>query len=84
VDERSLQVAMVGNQSSGKSSVLEALVGRDFLPRGLNICKRQPLVLQLVQTLKWFEDRSKIIEWGEFLYISSCHFTNFAMICREI
>jgi len=27
VDERSLQVAMVGSQSSGKSSVLEALVG---------------------------------------------------------
>ncbi|KAK4790035.1 hypothetical protein SAY86_017339 [Trapa natans] len=27
------QVAVVGSQSSGKSSVLEALVGRDFLPR---------------------------------------------------
>ena len=28
------QIAVVGSQSSGKSSVLEALVGRDFLPRG--------------------------------------------------
>jgi dynamin 1-like protein len=26
------QVAVVGSQSSGKSSVLEALVGKDFLP----------------------------------------------------
>ena len=34
------QVAVVGSQSSGKSSVLEALVGRDFLPRGCDICTR--------------------------------------------
>ncbi|KAF9620191.1 hypothetical protein IFM89_010926 [Coptis chinensis] len=27
-------VAVVGGQSSGKSSVLESVVGRDFLPRG--------------------------------------------------
>jgi hypothetical protein len=43
------QVAVVGSQSSGKSSVLEALVGRDFLPRGPEICTRRPLVLQLVK-----------------------------------
>jgi len=39
----------VGSQSSGKSSVLEALVGRDFLPRGPEICTRRPLVLQLAR-----------------------------------
>lgn len=44
------QVAVVGSQSSGKSSVLEALVGRDFLPRGPEICTRRPLLLQLVCT----------------------------------
>ncbi|PNX83643.1 dynamin-related protein 1e-like, partial [Trifolium pratense] len=27
-------VAVLGGQSSGKSSVLESIVGRDFLPRG--------------------------------------------------
>ena len=43
------QVAVVGSQSSGKSSVLEALVGRDFLPRGPEICTRRPLVLQLAR-----------------------------------
>jgi hypothetical protein len=36
-------------QSSGKSSVLEAVVGRDFLPRGTGIVTRRPLVLQLVK-----------------------------------
>jgi len=30
-------VAVVGGQSSGKSSVLESVVGRDFLPRGSGI-----------------------------------------------
>ena len=28
------QIAVVGGQSCGKSSVLENFVGRDFLPRG--------------------------------------------------
>ena len=37
-------------QSSGKSSILENIVGKDFLPRGTGIVTRVPLVLQLVQT----------------------------------
>ncbi|KAI0988097.1 hypothetical protein GJ496_011596 [Pomphorhynchus laevis] len=41
------QIVVVGSQSSGKSSVLESLVGRDFLPRGSGIVTRRPLVLQL-------------------------------------
>lgn len=42
------QIAVVGSQSSGKSSVLESLVGYDFLPRGTGIVTRRPLVLQLL------------------------------------
>lgn len=38
----------MGAQSSGKSSVLENIVGRDFLPRGTGIVTRRPLVLQLI------------------------------------
>lgn len=34
-------------QSSGKSSVIESLVGRTFLPRGTGIVTRCPLVIQL-------------------------------------
>ncbi|XP_017660247.1 PREDICTED: dynamin-1-like protein isoform X3 [Lepidothrix coronata] len=34
--------------SSGKSSVLESLVGRDLLPRGTGVVTRRPLILQLV------------------------------------
>lgn len=42
------QIAVVGGQSSGKSSVLENIVGKDFLPRGSGIVTRCPLILQLV------------------------------------
>uniref|UniRef100_A0A7N8XSA2 dynamin GTPase n=1 Tax=Mastacembelus armatus TaxID=205130 RepID=A0A7N8XSA2_9TELE len=42
------QIVVVGTQSSGKSSVLESLVGRDILPRGTGIVTRRPLILQLV------------------------------------
>ena len=44
------QIVVVGGQSSGKSSVLEGLVGRSFLPRGTGIVTRRPLILQLYNT----------------------------------
>jgi dynamin 1-like protein len=44
------QIVVVGGQSSGKSSVLENIVGRSFLPRGTGIVTRRPLVLQLFNT----------------------------------
>lgn len=43
-------IIVVGSQSSGKSSVLESLVQKDFLPRGRDIVTRRPLILQLVHT----------------------------------
>ncbi|XP_048355459.1 dynamin-1-like protein isoform X6 [Sphaerodactylus townsendi] len=51
------QIVVVGTQSSGKSSVLESLVGRDLLPRGTGIVTRRPLILQLVHVSA--EDRRK-------------------------
>ena len=44
------QIVVVGGQSSGKSSVLESLVGKSFLPRGTGIVTRRPLILQLYNT----------------------------------
>lgn len=43
-----VSVCILCLQSSGKSSVLESLVGRDLLPRGTGIVTRRPLILQLV------------------------------------
>ncbi|XP_043711309.1 dynamin-related protein 3A-like isoform X2 [Telopea speciosissima] len=77
------QVAVVGSQSSGKSSVLEALVGRDFLPRGSDICTRRPLVLQLEHRPIRSENDDKR-EWGEFLHLPRKRFYDFSAIRREI
>ncbi|XP_059916420.1 dynamin-1-like protein isoform X1 [Gadus macrocephalus] len=57
------QIVVVGTQSSGKSSVLESLVGRDLLPRGTGIVTRRPLILQLVHIDT--EDRRKTFEENE-------------------
>ena len=69
------QIVIVGSQSSGKSSVIESLVGRSILPRGTGIVTRRPLVLQLVYTprddrVHRSAERGTIEheEWAEFLH----------------
>lgn len=39
-------IIVVGSQSSGKSSVLEHIAGKDFLPRGQGIVTRRPVIIQ--------------------------------------
>lgn len=43
-------IVVIGSQSSGKSSVLEAIVGHEFLPKGNNMVTRRPLELTLIHT----------------------------------
>uniref|UniRef100_A0A0E0B6Y9 Dynamin-type G domain-containing protein n=1 Tax=Oryza glumipatula TaxID=40148 RepID=A0A0E0B6Y9_9ORYZ len=71
-------IAVVGGQSSGKSSVLESIVGRDFLPRGSGIVTRRPLVLQLHQIDKGAHD------YAEFLHLPKTRFSDFALVRQEI
>lgn len=69
------QIAVVGGQSAGKSSVLENFVGRDFLPRGTGIVTRRPLILQLIHSKQ---------EYGEFHHCRGKLMTNFDQIRKEI
>lgn len=71
------RIVVVGAQSSGKSSVLESLVQRDFLPRGKDIVTRRPLVLQLLHVQSGEE-------WGEFAHLPGKRFGDFLQIRREI
>ncbi|KAF4610825.1 hypothetical protein D9613_007279 [Agrocybe pediades] len=78
------QLVVVGSQSAGKSSVLETIVGRDFLPRGQGIVTRRPLVLQLINTPEPTDGSSNTYrEWGQFLHIDK-KFTDFNEIRKEI
>nr|CAG4646844.1 EOG090X01UE [Megafenestra aurita] len=85
------QIVVVGTQSSGKSSVLEGLVGRTFLPRGTGIVTRRPLVLQLIYSpLDDKEHRSAdegtihLEEWAKFLHVKNKIFIDFKEILNEI
>ncbi|XP_062295602.1 dynamin-3 isoform X2 [Scomber scombrus] len=69
------QIAVVGGQSAGKSSVLENFVGRDFLPRGSGIVTRRPLILQLVNNKA---------EYAEFLHCKGKKFVDFDEVRGEI
>ena len=72
------QIAVVGGQSSGKSSVLENIVGKDFLPRGSGIVTRRPLILQLIY------DETTHDDYGEFLHQKGQKYYDFDAIRDEI
>ncbi|EEQ34750.1 Dynamin-related GTPase protein [Microsporum canis] len=88
------QIVVVGSQSSGKSSVLENIVGRDFLPRGSGIVTRRPLILQLINVPCDSDDENEEPhmagsvqqhgEWGEFHHQPGRKYTDFAHIKQEI
>lgn len=88
------QIVVVGTQSSGKSSVIESIVKREFLPRGSGIVTRRPLVIRL---FKVNEDdvnnanqnsingsyNSRQNDWVKFKHLEK-EFTNFDEVREEI
>lgn len=71
------QIAVVGSQSVGKSSVLEFIVGRDFLPRGTGIVTRRPIVLQLIHITQGDD-------YAEFTHAPGQKFFDFNKVRGEI
>ncbi|UTX44254.1 dynamin [Encephalitozoon hellem] len=70
------QIVVVGSQSSGKSSVLENIIGRDILPRGTGIVTRRPLILQLIH--------SKTEDYAVFNHLQEKRYTDFEEVKKEI
>jgi GTP-binding protein EngB required for normal cell division len=71
-------IVVIGSQSSGKSSVLEAIVGHEFLPKGHNMVTRRPIELTLVHT----PDASA--EYGEFPALGLSKVTDFGQIQKTL
>ncbi|VEU21062.1 DEKNAAC101939 [Brettanomyces naardenensis] len=67
-------IVVVGSQSSGKSSVLEAIVGQEFLPKGSNMVTRRPIELTLVN------DPSQAAEVAEFPALKMYNMTDFQQV----
>ncbi|EYC27802.1 hypothetical protein Y032_0008g192 [Ancylostoma ceylanicum] len=85
------QIVVIGSQSAGKSSVLENLVGRDFLPRGTGIVTRRPLILHLAHVPGDDELRRRKPDgtmlnddWAMFEHTGRKIFTDFAEVRKEI
>eukprot|EP00435_Cladocopium_sp_Y103_P070024 s91_g34.t1 len=76
------RIAAIGTQSSGKSSLIESIVGLDFLPRGGGVVTRRPLELRLVHlnTQDFQEDQA----WAIFENAGGKKFTNFDDVRKEI
>jgi len=69
------RLVVVGNQSSGKSSVLDGLMGEDVLPKGDSMVTRRPIEVTLIKdSSRWgridggkvlsIEDMKKEIKYG--------------------
>jgi GTP-binding protein EngB required for normal cell division len=71
-------IVVIGSQSSGKSSVLEAIVGHEFLPKGSNMVTRRPIELTLVNT------PSTTMEYGEFPALGLGKISDFAQVQRTL
>ncbi|KKY23533.1 putative mitochondrial dynamin gtpase [Diplodia seriata] len=71
-------IVVIGSQSSGKSSVLEAIVGHEFLPKGSNMVTRRPIELTLVNTPEAHA------EYGEFPALGLGKVTDFSQIQKTL
>ncbi|CAJ1377128.1 unnamed protein product [Effrenium voratum] len=76
------RIAAIGTQSSGKSSLIESIVGLDFLPRGGGVVTRRPLELRLVHlnTQEYAENEA----WAVFDKIGDKKFHSFEEVRQEI
>mmetsp|Transcript_41754 Transcript_41754/g.110011 ORF Transcript_41754/g.110011 Transcript_41754/m.110011 type:complete len:780 (+) Transcript_41754:51-2390(+) len=75
------RIVVAGTQSSGKSSVLESIIGLDVLPRHAGVCTRRPLELRLVHLDE--REHGKDEAFAEFAD-NPKKFTNFAEVTAEI
>lgn len=71
-------IVVIGSQSSGKSSVLESIVGQEFLPKGGNMVTRRPIELTLVYTPEISQD------YCEFPDLKLGKITDFEQVQRTL
>ena len=71
------RICVIGNQSSGKTSVLESIIGLDILPKGDGVVTRRPLELHLNHI-------NAGEPWAEFEERKDIKFTDFTKLEETI
>ncbi|KAK7035786.1 P-loop containing nucleoside triphosphate hydrolase protein [Favolaschia claudopus] len=101
VDANSLQIlerfklCFLGAHSVGKSTVVENLIGREFLPHGFGNVTRRPLIVQLIHrpvanrtstnnASTTTDATANSTEWGEFLHLPNQKFFDYTKIRDQI
>lgn len=74
------RICVLGSQSTGKSSVLESIIGLDCLPRGDGLVTRRPLELRLVH----IPHSQNIQPWAEFEERKGTRFEDFEKVRKTI
>lgn len=74
-------IVVIGSQSSGKSSVLEAIVGHEFLPKGNNMVTRRPIELTLIHTSA---SGTGPVEYAEFPGLGLGKVTDFKQVQKTL
>ncbi|SPO24429.1 probable MGM1 - Mitochondrial GTPase related to dynamin [Ustilago trichophora] len=79
-------IVVIGSQSSGKSSVLEAIVGHEFLPKGNNMVTRRPIELTLIHTPAQSGRPTKdtVVEYAEFPGLGLGRITDFSHVQKTL
>ncbi|PWY99429.1 hypothetical protein BCV70DRAFT_237924 [Testicularia cyperi] len=79
-------IVVIGSQSSGKSSVLEAIVGHEFLPKGNNMVTRRPIELTLIHTpaVPGRPTKDTVIEYAEFPGLGLGKVTDFSHVQKTL
>ena len=79
------QIVSVGAQSSGKSSVLEMIIGQDILPRGSGIVTRRPTLVQLFNIPKGSQPYAQFgHKQGKLCVTPELRYTDFEEVRFEI
>lgn len=69
-------IVVIGSQSSGKSSVLESIVGHEFLPKGDNMVTKRPIELTLINSV----DDTPVVEFPDL----KLKFTDFRQVQKML
>ena len=79
------KLVVVGTQSSGKSSLLNSLIGLDILPVGKSMTTRTPLHLELIQSIN--ENRIEFGNYNNYNWITEkkipINYPNLTNECKE-
>ena len=64
--DRKIRIPFLGGYSTGKSSLLNCLIGKDILPTGSNITTNREIIIRNNEQGKYILYKTKFIKKGDY------------------